>query len=269
MIETFKKLRPNREEIQRLRSSWKRHPRYDRARGLWLANQSGGSILRDYSGANCNGTFTSTPPIWSTHVGGPSLLFNGSSSGVIIQSVADINLTTQLTIAATIHPTAISGGERCIYSAGEPGVNYWFFILLSTGRLRQQVAVSSANIQSLATFSVNQTYRVVSTNNNGTVSLYINGKLDNSGALTITTPVGTSGIGFQSNNGASPRYFFAGHIYDVVLLSRPWSAVEVKNDFAHRMEAYAYAVSDRSVYAYTGTTSAPSGHASTYYYSFR
>jgi len=72
-----------------------------------------GLTLRDWSGRGIHGVLTNGPT-WTTSGGSHALSMDGSNDVVVVPANNALNLTSGITVAAWIYPTAVGGGYKII-----------------------------------------------------------------------------------------------------------------------------------------------------------
>ena len=92
--------------------------------GHWKFDESSGTTASDSSGAGNNGTLNG--PTWTSGRIAGGLLFNGTSHYVSVPHAANLSLSQQITLAAWVKPTDLTG-KRIAISKGTTAnnFNYW------------------------------------------------------------------------------------------------------------------------------------------------
>jgi len=185
-----------------------------------------GSTLADASGNGNNGTISGAT--WVPGKYGGALSFNGSSDRVSVPASASLNLTSAMTLAAWIEPTASQSGWRTIVQRETD--SYALNASNSNGPLRpsgagtfggafQWVSGPSAN-------PVNAWTHVAVTYDGTTLRLYVNGTqvASTAAAGTIESSTNPLWIGGNSPYGE----YFQGLIDEARVYNRVLSATEVQ-----------------------------------------
>ncbi len=218
--------------------------------GVYKFNESSGSTVLDSSGLDnhgvIQGTATRVPDVPSPGFGTP-LLLNGTTDRVEITNSANdqdyVNLNSRgFTMMAWIKPTSLSlGGHGTDYVF--MGKSIPMFYVRNTGILtiyfrgsgNAQAVNSPAN-----TIQVGKWYHVAAVSaTDGTMSLYVDGKLVGSGPSAYTFDGSTyttinAYVGHHTTDINDTRKF-AGNIDEVYFINRAMSVAEIQNYIAGMM----------------------------------
>lgn len=212
----------------------------------WSLDEGYGTTVSDTSSANRSGTFSPASPSWipeSQCVVGKCLYFNGSDTAnnqsVIFSesSSSPQNLTGDMTISAWIKPTSnyfdtaeyiVRNGQgtdlvySMSFSPASQNVGFnWY-----DGSFK---AVSSNN----NSVPLNQWSFIEMVRSGSNVNIYINGKLNKTGAVTTpTNPAAQFSFG-RTNNGAVPQDY-TGYVDELKVFNYPRSASQAQTDYNSR-----------------------------------
>jgi hypothetical protein len=199
----------------------------------WGFNESSGSTVTDASGNNNTGTFGSGVTRTTAGKYGGALVFNGSSFATV-PNAASLNLTTGMTLEAWVFPTVNATNWSTVAMKEQPGGLVYVLYAGSPGNrasVYYNVSTSSSGergFQGPSALPLNTWSHLAATYNGSTLSLYINGALITSQALTgsIVTSNGALRIG---GNGVWGEYF-TGRIDEVRIYNRALAQAEIQND---------------------------------------
>jgi len=156
---------------------------------------------------------------------GSALTFNGSGDYINCGNDSSLDLTDNFTIAAWIKPTSFSrlGGIVGKYHT-YPANSYW--LRLGSDYPYNKVSFGGKTIlHSSSTLNANQWYFIVAISDSGIGKIYINGNLDASSAVSISSSSDPVCIG--ADYLGDPRYF-DGIIDNVMILNRALSTGEIQ-----------------------------------------
>jgi hypothetical protein len=213
--------------------------------GWWGFNEGTGNTTADLSGNGNTGTLTGSPlPVWSTDVPPVSyhqqysLSFDGATSSVTIDNGATspaLNFQTQVSMAAWVKPSAVTGGSYGIISKPQGVVGTgWTLRMenndpnfgLNNGIVNCSVHAASNPFTPGVWTHVAATYD----SSTSTVQLYVNGTsvpVDNQGCRGLLPVAATPLlIGQEFVNGGLGRGF-PGEIDDARVYNRVLSSAEV------------------------------------------
>jgi hypothetical protein len=206
--------------------------------GWWLMQEGSGDRLNDLSGNENKGTFVNHTS-WKPGRAGWALNFDGTDDYVEVTDSPSLRIANNLTISAWVKLTASPGpvGGAIIQKRSvtiyADSYNYALW-LQSTSVIRFEFYDTSYRaFETTDTILVGGWYHIVAVNNeaNGTVNIYINGRLSKKAATTYVMPsAGTAPvqIGCYNYIGLAPaKYPFPGIIDDVRIFPRALSAQEV------------------------------------------
>jgi len=194
--------------------------------GHWkMDDDAANTTVADSSGYDNDGTAQQNTSVLSTTgKNGSALTFNGSSDYINCGNDSSLDLTDNFTIAAWIKPTSFArlGGIVGKYHT-YPANSYW----LRLGSVYPYNKVSFGGktiLQSSSTLNANQWYFIVAMSDSGIGKIYINGNLDASSAVSISSSSDPVCIGADYLD--APRYF-DGVIDNVMIFNKSLSASEV------------------------------------------
>jgi len=202
--------------------------------GYWAMNEGRASVFGDSSGNGTNGILTgTTSPTWVSGKRGTGLSFDGVSSRALISGSTMIPTgATQFTVAAWAKKNT-AGGGMVAYKNGP------FFLNMGTvlGNSNFVVHTSGgwAGAVGATTLNVGQWYHLALTydSSNSLISLYVNGKLDGTGAQTggIGSAINCIGVGYSSDGNCDTNSlgYFSGSVDDLRLYNRALAASEIQS----------------------------------------
>lgn len=194
-----------------------------------------GNVWRDLAGSN-NGTLTNGPTFSSEN--GGSIVFDGSNDYVNCGNNSSLNLGA-MTIAAWFKPSTDVSGYRAIImdesvNTGAPW-NYRIYLNINTGMVIYDLYGDSGYSGLVSTYAINDNkwHYVCGTRTvvNGTISLYIDGLLNNIG----TDSSNVSALGAAVWLGQSPlfngSYPFIGNIAQTQIYNRALTTAEIQQNY--------------------------------------
>jgi prepilin-type N-terminal cleavage/methylation domain-containing protein len=214
--------------------------------GEWLLDECSGTTVSDTSGFGNDGTFSGSPPTWSTDTpnnSGCSLEFDGSSNYVIIDNNFVMNDTTSFTYTAWIKPSV--GNNMAVFSARCS--DYDCFTIAPSGAV--SLRLDDSPISSLSTLESGRWYHVAvaydydsSDKTNSTVTFYIDGKFDRKGIPTwwalSNDPSwpgsGTHWIGYDSRQ----SWYFNGNIAQVRTYAKTMTSAQIQQLYAEGLSTH-------------------------------
>jgi hypothetical protein len=194
--------------------------------GHWKLNETSGTTANDSSPLATNGSLSGTSH-WSTDCGGMACFdFDDSTNYFSITSASHLQPTTGITIAAWIKGDLWGTGSNVdtIARKGDNGPNN-YSLSIAGGQVSLCLDESdSAGTRSTTTLSTGQWYHVAATWDGSTVSIYVNGALDNSASRSGTIGTDTRPLHIGGRSGAD---LFNGMIRDIRLYNRALSANDI------------------------------------------
>jgi len=190
-------------------------------------NEGTGSVLTDLSGKGNNGTISAAT--WTTAGKyGSALVFNGTSAVVTVPNSTSLQLTTGMTLAAWVYPTATPTSWRSVVTKNLDS----YYLMASGGNNLPTVGGTwtsgNQNTSGGTGLAVNTWAHLAATFDGATVRLYVNGVQVASQAQT--TPLATTTGTLQIGGDAYPGEFFAGRIDEVRIYNRALTAAEIGTD---------------------------------------
>ncbi len=193
-------------------------------------NEGSGTTARDLSPNLLHGTVNGAT--WdSAGRFGSALLFNGSNARVDIPDADALDLTTGMTLEAWIRPTSLSGWRTVLMKERPSGLSYALYA--SEGSSRPNVyAYTTAEraATSASTIPANMWTHLAATYSGSTLSIYVNGALAGSTAVSGSLTSSTGGLRIGGN--AVWGEYFTGLIDEVRIYDRPLTPAEIQTDMA-------------------------------------
>jgi RHS repeat-associated protein len=187
-----------------------------------------GTIAADASTNHLTGTVSGA--VWARGRFGNALRFNGTSDWVTVADAQALHLTTGMTLSAWVQPTVPMSGKASIVVKEVTGNST--YALYANGSTNQANSTFRSGTQSKSVaggsaLPVNTWTYVAATYNGSTFSLYINGSLAASNAVTGSINVSTGVLRFGGNTVGE---YFAGLIDEVRVYNRALSESEITTD---------------------------------------
>lgn len=199
--------------------------------------------ITDHSGQGNHGNITGTASVLNSGMFGQGLTLpnynNGDAGWVSLPLSQATNFTRNYTLSAWIYPVGTTPGvvntiiKRGTDAIGAAGTQY--AIVRATTNLINVYIANSTTSQTIASnqyLTPNTWYHVLLNVDNTNASIYINGQLDKSSAITVladTYPNSTvMFIGNARTTASSLTEFFNGTIDELMIFNRSLSADEVK-----------------------------------------
>jgi glucose/arabinose dehydrogenase/fibronectin type 3 domain-containing protein len=185
-----------------------------------------GTTTADSSGNNNTGTISGAA--WDAGKFGGALKFDGSNDVVKVPSSASLNLSTGLTLAAWVQPTASQQGWRTIMQKENDA---WFLNASNgSGPLHPAGGVTANGNDSIVTgptaSPLHQWTHVAMTYDGATVRLYVNGTQVSTNAKSGTLQQTTNPLSIGGNTPYGE--YFGGLLDEVRVYNRALSATEVQ-----------------------------------------
>ena len=193
-------------------------------------NETSGSTVTDVSGNNNTGTLGSGVTRTTQGKFGGALLFNGSSF-VTVPHAASLNLASGMTLSAWVFPTVNPVNWSTAIMKEQPG---WFVYALYAGSPtnRPNIYIFTTNgengIAGPSALALNTWSHLAATYNGATLSIYVNGALAASQAMTGPINTATSPLRFGGNNVWGE--YFTGRLDEVRVYNRALSEAEIQTD---------------------------------------
>ncbi len=183
-----------------------------------------GATVTDTTGRGHTGTIREAT--WTTSGRtGKGLAFDGVNDWVTIDDVADLRLTTAMTIEAWVNPSSVSNWRTVIMKerAGELA-----YALYSSGQNRPSAYLLGGSATSPSAITVNTWTHLAATYDATTIRLYVNGVQRATAARTnaLAASAGALRLGGNSIWGE----WFAGRLDDVRIYDKALTAAQVTAD---------------------------------------
>jgi len=193
-----------------------------------------GTVWRDVSGFQNNGTLTNGPTFDSNN--GGSIVFDGTNDYVDLPYNSNYNFTTISSLTWIKTPIQYTGGYRNVISKQSQDVfdrdfNFYIASPLSNGVI-SQLHFSTARLTTYNGFintslSLNSWYQVGFSVGNGFLNYILNGQIIQS---TVTTGNFNASSSYNINIGRADN-FFLGNMSNVLLYNRILSSTEVLQNY--------------------------------------
>ena len=196
----------------------------------WNLNEGSGIYAVDNSGLGNDGQLNGTPS-WTTGVEGSALMFSGGADRVLLNHTLSLDIESQITLSAWIRPTTKTT-QYVLKKARASAVDGFELSLSSSGvvfaRFNQDSARNTYRINSTSRYPTDgQTWMHVATTYDGsTLSLYINGILENSFPTTFT--IATNSLDMSIGAQDDGAYPFNGSIDEVLVADQARTALEIQ-----------------------------------------
>jgi len=191
-----------------------------------INSYSGTTSWNDISGNSNIGTLTNGPK-YSPFNGG-NIVFDGTNDCIIIPYNSTISASTTFTISVWFNSSSISTEMALFSTSNYPSYANGWHVEIWQSKFLLQAFPSTTYLQSTTTLLSNTWYNATATYSNGSVYLYINGNLTNSGSVTAFTASTIDIYTGRLNSGILP---FVGNIPLVQFYNRVLTATEVLQNY--------------------------------------
>jgi hypothetical protein len=196
---------------------------------------SGSTTWYDLSGNNYSGSLVNGPTFSSNN--GGSIVFDGTNDR-IDSTTANI-VPNSWTVGCWLINTKTSGASVFVAkTGGSPNYDQNFSLLWETNRFKVGAKTTTGVYFSSCTSSFSPStssiYNVVGTfdSNTTTLSLYINGVLDNTKIVGATFTTGSNlPVQIGCSDGNTPGNFAKGTVYNTQVYNRALSSVEIAQNY--------------------------------------
>src|SRR5262245_53987834 len=190
-------------------------------------DEGNGLSLNDSSGNGNNGAVKNAAWTATGRFGG-ALLFNGSSSTVVIPDRASLDLSAAMTLEAWLNPSTVSAPAGLLAKAQRGGPSYALYASDGTGFSNAQLNVGGVerSVSDPWITPTNQWNFLAATYDGREVRLYGNGVLVETVALS--GPVGLNDNALTIGGNTTLGGFFRGQIDNVRVYARALSQAEVR-----------------------------------------
>ncbi len=189
----------------------------------------GSTKVRDYA-HGINGTVTNAVYNGTGGYDGKgAYYFDGSGDYITLAdnpSMYDLSSNDNFTVMAWIKIDQLGQYDGIISKYHTASANNFFIRLSSSGSFNQITFGGQTSINSVSTVTTDTWYHIAAVMDGGTGKIYINGTLDNSGAVNIPASTASDPIRIGVDYLVSPRYF-KGHIDEVAIYNRSLSAQQI------------------------------------------
>jgi hypothetical protein len=201
-------------------------------------SEPGGVTARDVTGNGQSGTITGAT---STPAGryGNALMFDGVHAHVSIADAPSLDLTTGLTIEAWVKPAALSGWRTVIMKERPGGLAYALYAHDDAPRPAGYVCVGGVEqaITGTGALPLNAWTHLAMTYDGALLSIYVNGSLANSRALSGSIAVSSSPLRLGGNTVWGE--WLKGGIDEVRIYNRALSQADIQRDMNTPLETTA------------------------------
>jgi hypothetical protein len=204
------------------------HPLAKGLIGRWLLNTSGGSIAYDLTKNKHDGSLRNMDASAWSLAQGYGLSFDGSTTWVDVADTALLSNLDNLTVSAWINIRNINAAdESTVIGKWSQTANLreFLFELTPAGAISFSPASGATITGSI--LSENRWYHVAATYDLNTVSIYVDGSLDNSGVSARAIRDSDFRLSFGARLQVAVDQFFDGFIDDISLYNRVLGADEI------------------------------------------
>lgn len=198
----------------------------------WNFEENTGTVAKDTSGNNLNGTFGAgnSAPTWTQGKIGSGLNFDGINDyGETIQSTT---LPNDISISMWIYPTSWTHQTHTALISSRTVTNGLMFFILSQGNLNFDWGSVADRWNTGYQPPLNQWTYLTITRNSNFRTLYVNGKYQNSTAVVGTPSTNSTNIRIGNDNSAGTyQYFFKGKIDGVKIYNYARTPAQVAYDY--------------------------------------
>ena len=201
----------------------------------WRFDEGSGPLAMD--AADGNAGMLVNGPTWTTGQLGGALRFDGSNDYVQVADAANLDITSELTIAAWINPQSMGQGDqgRILDKAGADGTVGWVFRLNSSNRLGFQQHGKTPGVNTVSNVISTDTWQHVAAVVSGgrNVTFYVNGTNVGSGTLNgaIAANAKPLSIGIRGDG----QRAFDGSMDEVRVYNRALSSGEIHDLYQSEM----------------------------------
>ena len=191
-------------------------------------DESSGLTVIDATGNGHTGTISGAARTAAGRYGA-ALSFDGINDWVTIADAPLLDLATQLTLEAWVHPTSNTGVRDVLIKEGANVDVYNLYHRNGFGRPEGNVFVGGANRTAEGTsLALNTWTHLATTYDGATLRLFVNGTL--AASATVSGAISTSSGALRIGGNSLWGEFYQGMIDDVRIYARALSAVEIAVD---------------------------------------
>src|SRR3990172_2242936 len=188
----------------------------------------GGATLTDLSGNGHTGTISGATWTAAGRFGG-ALSFNGAINLVTVNDSNLLDLTTGMTLEAWVQPTALSGWRTVVIKERPGNLAYALYANTTSNRPSSEIATpGNVDARGSAQLPLNSWSHLAATYNGSTLSLYINGSLVSSKA--VSGAIAGSALPLRIGGNSVWGEDFQGLIDEVRVYKRALSHAEIQSD---------------------------------------
>ena len=194
-------------------------------------DEGSGTTAADVSGKGNIGTISNAT--WTSGGKyGSALSFNGTSAYVSVPDAASLDLSNQLTLEAWVKPTALSGWEAIVNKEQPGNITYGLFANSATsqpaGIIYPVGGTGESITRGTAQLATSVWTHVAATYDGSTLSLYVNGTLASS--LAVSASIVTSASPLKIGGNSIWGEYFNGLIDNVRIYNRSLAQSEIQTD---------------------------------------
>ncbi len=189
-------------------------------------NEGNGSIANDKSGYGNHGTVYDAS--WTDGIEGSGLLFDGSSSFVVIADSPSLNPENEISISAWVKPAQTKSGFQFIVSKQFYPHGYTLFY--SFNKLRFEINANGSYATASDNIEADKWYHVVGVYDGENISIYVNGKLHNRKFLGLK--LNQSDRDLKIGSWAAGGYHFNGTIDEVKIFNYALPESKIQEEFS-------------------------------------
>lgn len=199
--------------------------------GEWKFDEGSGTITKDSSGSDNNGTLGGNPQ-WVNGVFGKALELNGSTDYVNIPDSNYLDLTTAGTIEVWAKKDTQKSYQMYVTKGiASAGTGYQLMDYSTTGRIVLRWGSDGNNIVTDEVVPTGRWYHIVGVYNGSYLKIYLNGALSKNVPYTTNAVANTDPLRIGRRSDAA-SYFFDGTIDEVRIYNRALYAGEIQQLYA-------------------------------------
>jgi flagellin-like protein len=204
--------------------------------GYWKFDEGTGTTAADSSGNGNDGTLVNGPT-WIDGKYGKALTFDGVNDYVLVPKYgSNFFGSGPFTIEAWINANNVSSYRPVVCSGdpnSQPATNFWVVNSKVRFVLRESGATDYKDVYSNSILSLGNWYHIVAVRDGSNMTIFLNGKYDNSISNGPTGNVGSTNYYLYIGKLSYGTLYFNGTIDEVRIYNRALSADEIWNHYVH------------------------------------